>query len=764
MVSLPSSVAVTATLNLQPNFRKYPPTTFPLDKGQSISLQKSHISTHLNPSRHLNFQEALSFAKECKEEVDSSIYNPFLQQCLENCSFSSTQIIHGHIVKTGSHEDPFLSAFLISIYAKCGNMDDSKRAFDHLNNRNVVAWTNLMKGYAQNSMPKHAVHLFQEMLHSECYPSIYTLAIAVNACTSLHSLKLGEQLHAYIIKYNVEIDTSIGNALSSLYSKCGGRLECGLKAFRRIKEKNVVSWTAAISACGENGEAMKGLRVFFEMLLDEVQVEPNEYTLTSVLSQCSEVKCLELGIQVHSLCTKLGYESNLCVQNSLLYLYIKCGCIGEAQRVFSGMNDVSLITWNATIAGFAQMMELSKDNLSAYRSGSEALKLFSELNRSGMKPDSFTLSSVLSVCSRMMALEQGEQIHARMIKTGFVSEVVVGSSMVNMYNKCGSIESASKAFLEMTNRTMILWTSMINGFAQHGWSKQALNLFEDMKLVGVRPNQVTFVGILSACGNAGMTDEAFNYFKMMQKEYKIKPVMDHYVNLVDMLVRLGRLEEAFNLIKKMDFEASEFIWSNLIAGCLSQGNLELGCHAAKKLLSLKPKDAETYELLLNMYASAGRFEEVSKVRNIMKEEKVEKLKDWSWISIKDRVYSFETNDKAHIESSLVNKSLEDLLVKAKNLGYEVLESVEFSDKEEDEKTSSPNIYHSEKLAITFGLMNLPNSSPIRVVKNTLMCRDCHNFMKYISTLTSREIIVKDSKRLHKFVNGQCSCGNVGGFL
>ncbi|CAJ2652253.1 unnamed protein product [Trifolium pratense] len=637
-------------------------------------------------------------------------------------------------------------------------------SLSHSENRNVIAWTNLMKGYVQNSMPIHAVHLFQEMLHSECYPSIYTLAIAINACTSLHSLKLGEQLHAYIIKYNVDFDTSIGNALCSLYSKCGGRLEFGLKAFRRIKEKDVISWTAAISACGENGEAMKGLRVFVEMLLDEVWVEPNEYTLTTVLSQCCEVKCLELGVQVHSLCTKLGYESNLRVQNSLLYLYIKCGCIGEAQRVFKGMDAVNLITWNAMIAGFAQMMELSKDNLSAYRIGSEALKLFSELNQSGMKPDSFTLSSVLSVCSRMMALEQGEQIHARMIKTGLVSDDVVGSSLVNMYNKCGSIERASKAFLEMSIRTMILWTSMINGFAQHGWSKQALNLFEDMKLVGVRPNQVTFVGILSACGNAGMTIEAFNYFKIMQKEYKIKPLMDHYARLVDMLVRLGRLEEAFNLIKKMDYEASEFIWSNLLAGCLSQGNLELGCHAAEKLLSLKPKDVETYGLLLNTYASAGTFNEVSKVKNIMKEEKVEKLKDWSWISIKDRVYSFETNDKAHIESSLVNKSLEDLLVKAKNLGYEMLESVEICDKEEDEKTSSPSIYHSEKLAITFGLENLPNSSPIRVVKNTLMCRDCHNFMKYISTLTSREIIVKDSKRLHKFVNGQCSCGNVGGFL
>ncbi|XP_058758289.1 putative pentatricopeptide repeat-containing protein At5g52630 [Vicia villosa] len=764
MLSLPSPVAVTATLNLHPQFRKYPTSSIPLHKGQSISLQKRHISTHLDPNKHLNFQEALSLAKEGKEEVDTSFYIPLLQQCLENGSISSTQIIHCSIVKTGNHEDPFLATFLLNVYAKCGNMECARRAFDHINRKNDVAWTNLMKGYVQNSMPDRAIHLFQEMLlHSECYPSTYTLALALNACTSLQSLKLGEQLHAYIIKCHVDFDTSIGNALCSLYSKCGGRLEFGLKAFRRIREKNVISWTAMISSCGENGKPMKGLRVFVEMFLDEVQVQPNEYTLTCVLSQCCEVKCLEFGIQVHSLCAKLGYESDLRIRNSLLYLYLKCGCTGEAQRLFKGMDDVDLVTWNAIMAGHAKIMELSKDNVSAYRSGSEALKLFAELNRSGMRPDSFTFSSVLSVCSRMMALEQGEQIHARMIKTGILSDVVVGSSIIKMYNKCGSIEKASKVFLEMSIRTMILWTSMINGFAQHGWSKHALNLFEDMKLVGVRPNKITFVGVLAACGNAGMADEAFNYFEIMQKEYKLKPVMDHYACLVDMLVRLGRLKEAFDFIKKMDYEANELIWSKLIAGCLSLGNLELGCDAAEKLLSLKLKDTETYELLLNTYVSAGRFEEVSLVKNIMKEEKVEKLKDWSWISIKDRVYSFETNDIAQVQTSLVSKSLEDLLAKAKNLGYEMLENVEISDKEHEEKTSS-TIYHSEKLAIAFGLENLPNSSPIRVVKNTLMCRDCHNFVKYISTLTSREIIVRDSKRLHKFVNGQCSCGNVGGFL
>ncbi|XP_027333225.1 pentatricopeptide repeat-containing protein At3g24000, mitochondrial-like [Abrus precatorius] len=757
-----ASTAVTATLKLHPQFRKYPPTSYPAEKGQSISLQKSYRFTHLDQSRYLDFREELWLTKEgTEEEVEQSFYLPLLQKCLDKCSYSDTQIVHGHVMKTGTHEDVFVMSFLVNVYAKCGNMEGARRVFDYMPRRNVMTWTTLMVGYVQNMQPKHAIHVFQEMLHEGSYPSVYTLAIALNACSSLHSFKLGDQFHAYLVKYHVDFDTSVGNALCSLYSKCG-RLEFALKAFRRIEEKNIISWTSAVSACGDNGEPVKGLGLFVEMVSEDIK--PNEFTLTSVLSQCCETVSLGFGTQVHSMCTKLGYESNLRVRNSLLYLYLKGGCVGEAQMLFNGMDYMSLVTWNAMIAGHAQMMELTKDNLSACQCGSEALNLFSKLNRSGMKPDLFTFSSVLSVCSRMVALEQGEQIHAQTIKTGFLSDVVVGTSLINMYNKCGSIERASKAFLEMSTRTMISWTSMITGFAHHGMSQQALHLFEDMRLAGVRPNQITFVGVLAACSHAGRVREALNYFEIMKKEYKIKPVMDHYACMVDMFVRLGKLEEAFNFIKKMGYEASEFIWSNLIAGCANHGNLELGCCAAEQLLSLKPKDTETYVVLLNMYLSAGRFEDVSRVRKLMKEEEVGKLKDWSWISIKDTVYSFRTNDKAHPQCSLLCKSLEDLHAKAKNLGYEKLESIEISNEEEEEKTSSSTIYHSEKLAITFGLENLPNSSPIRVVKNTSICRDCHNFIKYISTLTGREIIVKDSKRLHRFVNGQCSCGNFGGFL
>lgn len=432
------------------------------------------------------------------------------------------------------------------------------------------------------------------------------------------------------------------------------------------------------------------------------------------------------------------------------------------KKLFEGMETISLVTWNAMIAGHAQMMDQAEDSLSAHSSGMEALNIFKRLNRSNLKPDLFTYSSVLTACSALVALEQGEQLHAQTIKTGFLSDVVVGTALLNMYNKCGSIEKACKAFVEMSIRTMISWTSMITAYSQHGRSQQALQLFEDMRLAGVRPNKITFVAVLSACSHAGMVDEGLAYFKMMKNEYKIKPVMDHYACLIDMYVRLGQLDEAFDFIKKMEFEPNEFIWSNLIAGCRSHGKLELGYYAAEQLLNLDPKDCETYVLLLNMYLSAGRYKDVSRVRKRMKDEKVGKLKDWSWISIRDKVHSFKPDDRHCPPRGEVDLLLGDLLEKARTIGYEAQGSLEVTD--EEEQTTSKIIHHSEKLAVAYGLLNAPNASPIRVIKSISMCRDCHSFIKFISLLTTREIIIRDSKRLHKFVNGQCSCGDFGSLM
>ncbi|XP_062030034.1 pentatricopeptide repeat-containing protein At4g14850-like [Rosa rugosa] len=764
MASLPS-VAVSGNIKLDQDFRKHPTSFISSEKSgiANVSYQKSQTIANSDGSsepRSLDFREALVMIRE-GSKVESSYYVPLLQECIDRNSASDAQVLHGHIIKTGCHQDLFVTTFLVNVYAKCRIMENARKVFDKLPRRNVVSWTALMSGYVHNSQPELAIRVFLEMLEAGAYPTNYTLGIVLNASSTLYSIELGKQLHAYSIKYQIDFDTSIGNSLCSLYSKCGN-LESAFKAFKKIKEKNVISWTSAISACGDNGDASKGLAFFTEMLSEGI--EPNEYTLTSALSLCCTMLSLGAGIQIHSLIIKLGYELNLPVRNAIMYLYLKCGMINEARKLFNGMEAMSLITWNAMIAGHAQIIDLAEDDLSAYQSGTEALNIFLKLNRSGVKPDLFTLSSILTVCSSMVALEQGEQVHAQSIKSGFLSDIVVATALVNMYNKCGSIEKASKAFIEMSTRTLISWTSMIAGFAQHGRTQQALQLFEDMRIAGVRPNQVTFVSVLSACSHAGMVNEALGYFESMKKDYRIKPVMDHYACLIDMFVRLGRLDEAFGLVKKMDFEPNEFIWSTLVAGCRTHGNLDRGFYAAEQLLKLKPKDTETYVMLLNMYISAERWKDVSRVRKMMKEEKLGKLEEWSWITIKDKVHSFKPNDKSHPQSEDVQKYVESLIDQVKSLGYKAVESLELTDEDAETTLFSSTSFHSEKLAIAFGLLNMPNAAPIRVIKNISMCRDCHNFVKFVSLLTSREIIIRDSKRLHKFVNGKCSCGDSGALL
>lgn len=727
-----------------------------ISQNHTVSYQRSgskliQPNGNSEPVRSLGFQEALSVLTE-GPKVQTSSYVSLLQECVNRKSLSNAEIIHAHIVKTGSHQDFFVMTFLVNVYGKCGNMEEAQKVFDNLPRINVVSWTSLISGYVQNSQPELAIHVFLDMLEAGNYPTNVTLGTALTACSSLESIRLGKQIHAYVVKYQTEDDTSVGNSLCSLYSTCGS-LNSAIKAFNRIREKNVMSWTTVIGACGENGEAVQGLRFFSKMLSEGIQ--PNEFTLTSISSVCGTMLSLRLGAQVHSVGIKLGYASNLRVRNSIMYLYLKCGLFDEAQKLFDGMSHVNLVTWNAMIAGHAQMMDLAKDDLSAHNGGTEALSIFSKLNSSGMKPDLYTFSSILTICSRLVALEQGEQIHALTLKTGFLSDVVVGTALVNMYNKCGRIERASRVFVEMSTRTLISWTSMITGFANHGLSHQALQLFEDMLLAGVRPNQVTFVGALAACSNAGMVYEALGYFEMMQKEYKIKPVMDHYMCLIDMFVRLGCIEEAFDFIKKMDFEPNEVIWSVFIAGCRRHGNMELGFYAAEQLLKLKPKDRESYAMLLDIFVSAGRWEDVAVVKNLMREEKLSETDDWSWIRIKDKVYSFKPNDGLHPQSAEIFKVLDELVENAKGFGYKQQESFELTDEE------SASVYHSEKLAIAFGLLNTPIVSPILVIKSTTMCRDCHNFIKIITSLTAREIIVRDSKRLHKFVNGHCTCRDFG---
>ncbi|KAL9666939.1 hypothetical protein QQ045_001283 [Rhodiola kirilowii] len=746
-----SPCAVQAALNFEPYFRKlshFHPLSKDINKsGRQVSYQRNQkpVNGNMLKHRYMEFGEPLA-PEGGTPEFESSVHLPLLLECISLKSVSGTKSVHGYIIKSGVQEDLYVMTSLVNAYAKCGTMDQAAKVFDNLTRKNEITWTTLMTGYVHNSEPEHAIQVFIDMLEAGVYPTNFTLGIVVSACTLLGYVGVGKQIHAYSVKYMICFDTSFGNSLCNFYSKCGN-LDFAIKVFRGIGEKNVISWTSAVSACNDNRAADMGLRMFVEMLGEGVK--PSEYTLTCVLAMCYTLGVLYLGPQVHCLVKKLGFESDFTIKSSIMYLYLKGRLVEEAQKLFEEIEITSIGTWNAFITGHSDIMELAENNVLVYQSGVKALQVFKRMKRTGLKPDVLTLSNILTVCATMAASEQGEQIHAEAVKSGNLADVFVGTSVLTMYEKCGSIEKATKAFAEVSSRTVITWTCMIMGFAQNGQGKQALQLFEEMKLAGVRPSRITFIAILTACAQGGFVDEGFAYFEMMKTEYNMTPMVAHHSCMVEMLVRLARLEEAFDYVGKMECQPNEHIWSILVSGCKK----------FEQLLKLDSNASDIYVKLLKRYESPSRTNDPMNLFKTTKNRSLCELDDWSWVSTKDRIYAFTSCSQLRGQSTDSCRLLEDLLSRAKRMGLGFESQSHLQDISKDE-----NAFQSEIFAAAFALVNTHKAEAIRVIKSSTIYLNSHAFLKMISLLTKREIIVRDNKRLHKFVDGHCSCGDISTLL
>uniref|UniRef100_UPI0040747504 Synthetic PPR-DYW protein n=1 Tax=synthetic construct TaxID=32630 RepID=UPI0040747504 len=608
----------------------------------------------------------------------------------------------------------------------------------------VFSWNSKIRGYARNGQPEEALSLYSQMRRSGIKPDNYTFPFVLKACASLSSLKEGKQIHGHVIKSGFESDVYVQSALIDMYAKCG-ELEDARKVFDEMPERNVVSWNAMISGYAQNGQSEEALELFREM--QQEGIKPSEFTFCSVLSACASLGSLEMGKQIHGYVIKSGFESIVFVGNALIDMYAKCGSIEDARKVFDEMPERTVVSWTAMISGYAQNGQ-----------SEEALELFREMQREGVKPDEVTLPSVLSACANLGALEQGKQIHAYVIKSGFESDVFVGSALIDMYAKCGSIEDARKVFDKMPERDVVSWNAMIAAYAQHGHGKEALQLFQQMQQEGVKPSEVTFTSILSACSHAGLVDEGHHYFESMSPDYGITPRVEHYGCMVDLLGRAGRLDEAEDLIKSMPFQPNVVVWGTLLGACRVHGDVERGERAAERILELDPESAAPYVLLSNIYAAAGRWDEAAKVRKLMKERGVKKEPGCSWIEVNNKVHEFVAGDKSHPQTKEIYAELERLSKQMKEAGYVPDTKFVLHDVEEEEKEQLL-CYHSEKLAIAFGLISTPPGTPLRIIKNLRVCGDCHTATKFISKIVGREIVVRDANRFHHFKDGVCSCGD-----
>lgn len=486
--------------------------------------------------------------------------------------------------------------------------------------------------------------------------------------------------------------------------------------------------------------------VHFKKMLN-LGIYPNKFTYPFVLKACAGLGNLNFGKQVHGSALKYGLDNGINTRNTMVHMYCCIrGGVEFARQVFDEMVDKDSVTWSAMIGGY------EKSGMS-----SEAVGLFREMQVLGVPPDEVTMVLVLSACSDLGALELGKWVESYVDKGNFSKSVELCNAIIDMFVKCGDVDKAIKLFRGMKKRTIVSWTCVIVGFAMHGRGLEAIALFEEMRGSGTIPDDVTFIGLLSACSHSGLVDEGRSYFSLMVNEFSIVLKIEHYGCMVDLLSRAGLVNEALEFIQAMPIEPNPVIWRTLIAACRAQGELDLGERIMKKLIRKDPCNESNYVMLSNIYAKMSQWDRKNKIREEMDNKGLRKVPGSTMIELNGEIYEFVAGDRDHIvQYKEIYEMVDEIGREMRKAGYIPTATEVLLDIDEEDKEGALNL-HSEKLAISFALLKTPPGTPIRIVKNLRVCVDCHSATKFISKVYNREILVRDRNRFHLFKDGKCSC-------
>lgn len=652
--------------------------------------------------------------------------------------------LHSYAIKAGMCVDIIIEGSLLDLYVKCSDVKTAHKFFLATQTDNVVLWNVMLVAYGQLGNLQESFNIYSQLQNKGLTPNQYTYPSILRTCTSAGALDLGEQVHTQAIKTGFQPNVYVCSVLIDMYAK-HGELETAMKIFRRLNEDDIVSWTAMIAGYAQHDMFAEALKLFEEM--QDRGILTDNIGLASVISACAGIQALNQGRQIHSQSIVSGYSSDTSVGNALVCLYARCGCIQEAHLAFEKMYSRDNVSWNGLISGFAQSGK-----------NEEALKVFTQMIQAGVEANMFTYGSAISAAANLAHVKLGKQIHGRIIKTGLHSETEVCNVLVTLYAKCGSLNDARSVFIEVPQKNEISWNAMITGYCQHGYGRQAIELFENMKMLKLKPNHITYVGVLTACSHVRLVEEGLSYFRSMGEQHGLVPKQEHYACVVDILGRAGELFRAKEFVQSMPIEPDAMIWRTFLSACTVHRNREIGEVAAKRLLELEPNDSATYVLMSNMYAVTGKWDHRDRTRRLMRDRGVKKEPGRSWIEVKNSVHAFFVGDRLHPLADEIYKYLDELTKRVAAIGYVPDQSSLWNELELRQKDPTAQI-HSEKLAVAFGLLSLPDIIPLHVMKNLRVCNDCHNWIKFISKVVARTIIVRDAYRFHHFQDGDCSCND-----
>ncbi|KAJ7969427.1 Pentatricopeptide repeat-containing protein [Quillaja saponaria] len=694
------------------------------------------------------FHEAFKlFAEMCRwgTQPDYVTFVTLLSGCSESDTVNEVTQVHSLIIKLGYGSTLMVCNSLVDSYCKTRSLNLACHLFQDMTNKDSVTYNALITGLSKDGLNEEAINLFVEMQKSGYEASEFTFAAVLCAGIGLDGTAFGKQVHGLVMKTNFVWNVFVANAMLDFYSKHQSVVEAR-KLFDEMPELDGVSYNVIISGYAWNGQFKQSLDLLQE--LQFTRFDRRQFPFATILSIAANTLNLELGRQIHSQTIVTAADLEILVGNSLVDMYAKCGRFEEANKIFSKLAHKSAVPWTALISGYVQK-ELHE----------EGLKLFIEMRRANVNADQATFASVLRASANLASLSLGKQLHSSVIRSGLISNVFSGSALLDVYAKCGSIKCATQVFQEMPERNSVSWNALISAYAQNGYGVLTLDSFKQMVHSGLQPNSVSFLSVLSACSHCGLIHEGLHYFRSMTETYKVVPKREHYAAMVDMLCRNGQFDEAENLMAQMPFEPDEIMWSSILNSCRIHKNQELAKKAAAQLFNMKVlRDAAPYISISNIYAEAGLWDNVAKVKKAMRERGIRKVGAYSWVEIKHKIHVFSANHKSHPQMGLIMKKINELTEKMEKQGYKPDTSCALHDTGEDLKVESLK-YHSERIAIAFSLISTTEGSPILVMKNLRTCTDCHAAIKLISKIVDREITVRDSSRFHHFRDGICSCGD-----
>ncbi|CAK9327609.1 unnamed protein product [Citrullus colocynthis] len=636
----------------------------------NLSLQVFYSIVHPNSTLYNAILRNLTRYGECERTLlvyqqmvancmhpDEETYPSVLRSC---CSFSNVRLgrkVHGYLVKLGFDSFDIVATALAEMYEECIDFENAHQLSDKRSVKNMECWSSFTTETPQNGNGEGIFRLFRRMRAEQLVRDSVTFINLLRSIADLNSVRLAKIVHCIAIVSKLCGDLLVNTAVLSLYSKLRSLVDAR-KLFDKMSDKDRVVWNIMIAAYARDGKATECLELFKSMARSGIRSDM--FTALSVISSISQLKCFDWGKQTHAHILRNGADSQISVHNSLIDMYCECNRLDSACKIFNWMTDKTVISWSAMIKGYAK-----------HGQSLIALSLFSRMKSDGIQADFITAINILPALVHIGVLENVKYLHGYSMKLGLTSLSSLNTALLVTYAKCGCLEMAQRIFEEerIDDKDLIMWNSMITAHANHGDWSQCFKLYNQMKCSNSKPDQVTFLGLLTACVNSGLVDEGKEFLKEMTERYGCQPSQEHYACMVNLLGRAGLINEAGELVRNMPIKPDARVWGPLLSACKLHPGSKLAEFAAEKLIDMEPKNAGNYILLSNIYAAAGKWDGVAKMRSFLRDKGLKKTPGCSWLEINGHVTEFRVADQTHPRA-------EDIYTILRNLELEIKEARE----------------------------------------------------------------------------------------